>query len=65
MAPVRRVTLRRDGEPLLPFAHDSSFGCAICDPVIALLCFSGGPSVADVARRWSTRDDARRIPGSL
>ncbi|GAB3846213.1 hypothetical protein GCM10027610_063920 [Dactylosporangium cerinum] len=50
------------GEPLLPFAHDSSFGCAICDPVIALWCFAGGPSVADVARRWFRRDGAERIP---
>ncbi|MEU7749191.1 DUF6010 family protein [Nonomuraea sp. NPDC049158] len=33
------------GSPLLPFAADSSFGCAICDPVIALWCFAGGPSV--------------------
>jgi Family of unknown function (DUF6010) len=30
------------GNPILPFAHDSSFGCAICDPVIALWCFAGG-----------------------
>jgi MFS family permease len=43
------------GEPLLPFAHDSSFGCAICDPVIALWCFAGGPSVRDVARRLQRR----------
>ncbi len=43
------------GAPLLPFAHDSSFGCAICDPVIALWCFAGGPSVADVARRLQRR----------
>lgn len=43
------------GEPLLPFAHDSSFGCAICDPVIALWCFAGGPSVADFARRLQRR----------
>ncbi|MFC7641974.1 DUF6010 family protein [Streptosporangium lutulentum] len=31
--------------PILPFAEHSSFGCAICDPVIALWCFAGGPSV--------------------
>ncbi|MFC9469443.1 DUF6010 family protein [Streptomyces coelicoflavus] len=30
------------GNPILPFAHDSSLGCAICDPVIALWCLSGG-----------------------
>ncbi|NUW43888.1 DUF6010 family protein [Nonomuraea rhodomycinica] len=36
--------------PLLPFAPLSSFGCAICDPVIALWCFAGGPSVLGWAR---------------
>ena len=30
------------GVDLLPWAPHSSFGCAICDPVIALWCFSGG-----------------------
>lgn len=39
------------GAPLLPFAADSSFGCALCDPVIALWCLAGGPSVADVRSR--------------
>jgi hypothetical protein len=43
------------GAPLLPFAHGSSFGCAVCDPVIALWCFAGGPSVMDVARRLQRR----------
>ena len=33
------------GNPIVPFAHDSSFGCAVCDPVIAVWCFAGGPSV--------------------
>ncbi|MEN3615588.1 DUF6010 family protein [Plantactinospora sp. ZYX-F-223] len=33
------------GEPIIPSAHDSSFGCAICDPVIAIWCLAGGPSV--------------------
>ena len=33
------------GRPILPFAPHSSFGCAICDPVIALWCFAGGPPV--------------------
>lgn len=27
------------GHPILPFAHNSSLGCAICDPVIAAWCF--------------------------
>ncbi|GGR75274.1 hypothetical protein GCM10010252_12140 [Streptomyces aureoverticillatus] len=30
------------GNPIIPFFHDSSLGCAICDPVIALWCFAGG-----------------------
>ncbi|MGK8489363.1 DUF6010 family protein [Nocardia asiatica] len=33
------------GNPIIPFAHDSSLGCAICDPVIAVWCFCGGPSL--------------------
>ncbi|MEU4420148.1 DUF6010 family protein [Actinoplanes sp. NPDC024001] len=39
------------GEPIVPFAHDSSFGCAICDPVIALWCLAGGPSLSTMIRR--------------
>lgn len=31
------------GNPILPFQHNSSIGCAICDPVIALWCLCGGP----------------------
>jgi hypothetical protein len=38
------------GNPIVPFAHDSSLGCAICDPVIALWCFRGGPSLIDFVR---------------
>ncbi|MFE1755259.1 DUF6010 family protein [Streptomyces anandii] len=34
------------GNPIVPFAHDSSFGCALCDPVIAAWCFAGGPSMS-------------------
>ncbi|MFH8336439.1 DUF6010 family protein [Streptomyces sp. AM6-12] len=40
------------GRPILPFAHTSSMGCAICDPVIALWCFRGGPSLIELLRRW-------------
>jgi hypothetical protein len=32
-------------EPIVPFAEHSSLGCAICDPVIAIWAFMGGPSV--------------------
>ncbi len=31
--------------PIVPFVATSSRGCAICDPVIALWCFVGAPSV--------------------
>ncbi|MFC6079635.1 DUF6010 family protein [Sphaerisporangium aureirubrum] len=45
------------GNPIIPFAHDSSLGCAICDPVIALWCFRGGPSLVDLVRsRWGLLD---------
>lgn len=43
------------GRPILPFEPHSSFGCAICDPVIALWCFANGPSVRD--RRRSRTDE--------
>ncbi|MFE4535195.1 DUF6010 family protein [Streptomyces scopuliridis] len=38
------------GSPLIPFVHDSSLGCAICDPVIALWCLRGGPTLRDLFR---------------
>lgn len=38
------------GNPIIPFAHDSSLGCAICDPVIAVWCLAGGPSLISLAR---------------
>ncbi|MCO6010827.1 DUF6010 family protein [Actinoallomurus purpureus] len=39
------------GHPIVPFDHSSSLGCAICDPVIALWCFSGGRSPRELFRR--------------
>jgi Family of unknown function (DUF6010) len=33
------------GNPIVPFVPTSSLGCAICDSVIALWCFAGGPSL--------------------
>src|SRR5215218_1458655 len=39
------------GNSIVPFVAGSSFGCAICDPVIALWCFAGAPSVFDLLRR--------------
>ncbi|WP_371781098.1 DUF6010 family protein [Streptosporangium subroseum] len=38
------------GNPIIPFADLSSLGCAICDPVIAVWCFVGGPSVTGLLR---------------
>lgn len=39
------------GNPIIPFSHDSSLGCAICDPVIALWCLRGGPNLICLLRR--------------
>jgi hypothetical protein len=39
------------GNPIIPFVPASSLGCAICDPVIAVWCFCGGPSVV----KWKLR----------
>ena len=36
------------GNPIIPFAPTSSFGCAICDPVLAIWFFMGAPSVFDL-----------------
>ncbi|MDQ2844408.1 MAG: DUF6010 family protein [Acidobacteriota bacterium] len=38
------------GSPIIPFVARSSFGCAICDPVIALWCFAGAPSTINLLR---------------
>lgn len=38
------------GNPIIPFAEHSSLGCAVCDPVIAVWCLVGGPSVVEVIR---------------
>jgi hypothetical protein len=38
------------GEPVIGFVPGSSLGCAICDPVIAIWCLAGGPSVTDAIR---------------
>jgi hypothetical protein len=36
------------GNPIVPFIPGSSLGCALCDPVIAIWCFAGAPSVYDL-----------------
>ena len=38
------------GAPILPFLAHSSEGCAICDPVIAVWCLRGGPSLPALIR---------------
>ena len=43
------------GTPIIPFVPTSSLGCAICDPVIALWCFAGAPSIYDLLRRKERR----------
>lgn len=40
-----------EGSPIIPFLDGSSLGCAICDPVIALWCFLGGPSLRELVGR--------------
>jgi len=47
------------GNPIVPFVPDSSLGCAICDPVIALWCFVGAPSVYSLFR--GSRRSARSL----
>ncbi|MFJ4274987.1 DUF6010 family protein [Streptomyces coelicoflavus] len=46
------------GNPILPFAHDSSLGCAICDPVIALWCLSGGRPLRELVPALAPRAKA-------
>ena len=41
------------GNPLIPFASDSSFGCFVCDPVIALWYLFGAPDAWRKYRRVS------------
>lgn len=39
------------GNPIIPFAPSSSFGCFICDPLIAIWYFMGAPSIWPAIRR--------------
>jgi Family of unknown function (DUF6010) len=43
------------GNPIVPFVANSSLGCAICDPVIALWCFMGAPSLLRRGERRAPR----------
>ncbi|NUP40702.1 MAG: hypothetical protein HOY76_27730 [Streptomyces sp.] len=47
------------GNPIMPFYHESSMACAICDPVIALWCLRGGPSLISLIRGRTARGTAR------
>lgn len=42
------------GNPIVPFAPNSSAGCAICDPVLAIWYFLGAPSTLPGARRQAS-----------
>jgi hypothetical protein len=51
------------GNPIIPFEPLSSFGCAICDPVIALWYAIGAPSIRRVfavSTRRASRADAAK-----
>lgn len=52
------------GNPMLPFSLTSSLGCAICDPVIAIWCFAGAPSLWNL-RRHSGNLLESNPPGNL
>jgi hypothetical protein len=43
------------GNPIIPFAHDSSLGCTICDPDIAIWCLVGGPSITTMLHTRTAR----------
>jgi hypothetical protein len=47
------------GHPIIPFAHSSSLGCAICDPVIAVWCLGGGRTPAEWIRTTKTAPGVR------
>ena len=44
------------GNPIIPFAPNSSAGCAICDLILAIWYFVGAPSVFDLFTRGRARD---------
>jgi hypothetical protein len=39
------------GNPILPFDLTSSLGCALCDPVLAVWCFAGAPSLWEIRKK--------------
>ncbi|WP_405580419.1 DUF6010 family protein [Streptomyces sp. NBC_01092] len=57
------------GNPIIPFLHTSSLGCAICDPVIALWCFAGGKTPRELLAwvrggRRPGREAVRPVPSA-
>ncbi|MFG2082713.1 DUF6010 family protein [Micromonospora tulbaghiae] len=56
------VLHHRRGTPIIPSLHDSSFGCALCDPVIALWCLTGGLSVKNMYHRLRRPASGTRRP---
>lgn len=45
------------GNPILPFAPTSSFGCAIADPVIAIWFLTGAPSIYSILNSTTNHSD--------
>jgi len=50
-----------NGHPIIPFLSDSSFGCAVCDPVIAIWCFAGASSLIELFRGKSVHGSPRPV----
>lgn len=44
------------GDPIIPWVPSSSFGCMICDPVLALWYFAGAPSIWKIFSRFGKSD---------
>ncbi|GAB3346794.1 DUF6010 family protein [Arachidicoccus ginsenosidivorans] len=40
------------GQPIIIFAPNSSAGCAVCDPILALWFFMGAPTILNFKRIW-------------
>ena len=47
------------GNPIIPFAPSSSFGCFVCDPFIAVWYLLGAPSVWAQSRRTASKAGSR------
>jgi hypothetical protein len=54
------IVHHRNGHPIIPFYATSSLGCAVCDPLIALWCFAGAPSITE----WFRRRTRRAVAGA-